>query len=733
LHSGGVLKGPSPSSADGAAARHLQTDMETVVCEENGRWQNLPWVYLTYAERNAWGELGWSEQWWDIAWEANAAVAVANGRCFGGRFLIGESGLDKCLVGELVRSYDDCRNASAEYQLAFPSDLFPLGAPVEDLQGTPGCNVQDRVGFQFNTAQITGSNQGYSPICMFDPNQFGGGCPSTTTTTAPPLPEGVSMENMVPEGVTTCYQDLTVDQQDAVRLLGYSVQAWHACMLPAWDPPTCPWPADIPMPDAPCLDHIDYLESKYKLSEPWSALTPRAQTAFEDLGWSADRWNNMDYPVSYSKPFSGQPPPTGLSKQEREAAEFLGYTADTWHKCEAKSECLARYARLEAKMATWSWRTTMPSGVRKQLEALGWTEDSWFEGEPPAVYQTAWDELRYPQRVAASLLGYTRDAWEGCVMSQCVVRYNYVLNKYKNVKWSEMKLAQRNAWMLLEHSQELWDQGGMMRTRLFSYRWDELTPAQQRQATFLGHDKGTWQGCNLEWGSDVNETSEAEVSGAADRTVRAVMKIERPFSEISGNIYGQQVSSMPTSFVAVFERSVARALFCGNPEFKNYTSGAVDAAGNPLCKTPEEFERQRRRIRVVSVLEGSILVDFIIVRNQTEGEATSLFLFNLLAKQLLNFATPISQDIEFSKFARVATLTEVPLSNWSPEQREQALVFERMRGMYSEFNACQLQADARSGAIRCPTAGAPPRSELPLRLCVAALAVLPFLRRDAAR
>lgn len=35
-------------------------------------------------------------------------------------------------------------NASSEYQLVYPSDLFPLGAPVEDVQGTPGCNVQDR-------------------------------------------------------------------------------------------------------------------------------------------------------------------------------------------------------------------------------------------------------------------------------------------------------------------------------------------------------------------------------------------------------------------------------------------------------------------------------------------------------------------------------------------------------------------------------------------------------------
>jgi len=501
--------------------------------------------------------------------------------------------------------------------------------------------------------------------------------------------------------------DLTRQQQDAVRLLGYNVDSWHACMKPGWNPPVCEWPDGIPKPDDPCLERLDYLDNQYNLSQPWSELTYLAKQALVDLGWdpSGAQWEIMDRPETYAKPFEGQPPPTGLSKTEREAAEFLGYTTATWHTCEAESECIDRTARLERKMKTWSWET-MPRGVRDRLAMLGWTSELWFQGEPPALYRTAWVNLRHPERVSARLLGYTQDTWEGCVMSDCLVRYNYVLAKYNNVKWGAMKMAQQNAWTLLEHNEVLWDTGGMMRTRMFSSRWDELTLAQQRQATFLGFNKGTWQGCNLEWGTGLNNTIAMSSFGGPERTVRAKMTIELPFSEISGNIYGQQVATMPTSFIEVFESAVARALFCGNPDYKNYTNGAVDMDGNPLCKLPEEFERQKRRIRVIAVLEGSIIVDFLIVRNQTASEPVAVDLSKALEAQLGSFASPLCQDVQVGRYARVAEIEEVPLSNLDPEERERAMAFEQMRGQYNDGNACELMADARDGSKPCPVAAA---------------------------
>jgi len=306
--------------------------------------------------------------------------------------------------------------------------------------------------------------------------------------------------------------------------------------------------------------------------------------------------------------------------------------------------------------------------------------------------------------VAARLLGYTKDVWEGCEQSPCLERYNYVLNKYAGLKWGDLTLAQQSGWTMLEHSQALWDAGGMMRTRLFSMRWDELSPAQQRQAAFLGYSKGTWQGCNFDWGTSINVTITASDFGGPFRTVRVRMVIEAAFSSISGNVYGVAVSTMPTSFIELFERSVGRSLFCGNPDFKNYTIGAFGPDGEPVCKLPEDYERQRQRIRVVTVLEGSIIVDFIIVKNQTAEEPPSIQLYEGLKTQLESFASPLCQDVEFGRYARIAAVEEVPLSDLDPEERQRAMAFEQTRGKYGELNACELSMDARKGKVRCPVA-----------------------------
>merc|ERR1712070_228089 len=104
--------------------------------------------------------------------------------------------------------------------------------------------------------------------------------------------------------------------------------------------------------------------------------------------------------------------------------------------------------------------------------------------------------------------------------------------------------------------------------------------------------------------------------------VRGRMYIDRPFSEISGNVYGKQVSTMPTSFIRVFENAVARALFCGNPPLSNDPNTYLDVYGEPLCQQRSNFEMQKHRIRVLNVVEGSIVVDFFIVANTTKDEIT---------------------------------------------------------------------------------------------------------------
>lgn len=703
---GAASRGAAAAAAAEARRRLQDSTASTSVCTDNSRWQGLPWVYLTYNERNAWGSLGWSEQWWDNAWGASTTAKTQSGRCFGNRYLIGESGLDTCLVGAQVLTREDCLNASASYERTFPGDLLPLGASVNDNGGTPACNIQDRVGFQFNQARITGGNRGYSPVCKFGPD-VGGACPQIATT---PLPNNLTFASTIPRKVITCYGDLSADEQDAVRFLGYTPASWQACMKSEWNPPTCSWPAGIPTPQAPCLDQMIYLQSKYNNSKPWAILTSYQKAALIDLGWDTHgvQWESTDLPVTYAKPFDSQPPPQGLTRKERQAATFLGYTAQVWEGCYPQTECLTRLALMDKKIASWRWRTTMPAGIRARLLLLGWTEDLWYDGEPPALYRSSWDDLPYPQSVSARLVGYTKDTWEQCTQSNCVTRYNYILNKYDALSWAQMTGAQRDAWTVLQNGQVLWDAGGMLRTPLMRNRWQELTPEQQRQATFLGWDEGTWQGCNLGWSTTPsNVTNNTVYLADPTRTVRVRMTIQAPYTDITGNVYGQQVGTLPTSFIVVFERSVARALFCGNPVYRNYTRGAVGSDGQPLCMLPDSFNREQMRIRVLSVQPGSIIVDFLIVANQTAADDTSPYLFGALQRQLLSLYSPISQDPEFMRYAGKASIQEVPLSSLNPTQTAQALAFEQIRSQYNADNACNLQRDARIGTIRCGSHGSP--------------------------
>merc|ERR1719215_536722 len=321
----------------------------------------------------------------------------------------------------------------------------------------------------------------------------------------------------------------------------------------------------------------------------------------------------------------------------------------------------------------------MPRALRGLLEELGWQERSWLEYEEPAPLRLKWLDLSYRQRQAALLLGYSEDTWARCPMSPCLDRAAYVRQKFNNIRWGDMKLATQRAWLLLEHSPELWAKGKQPRTR--TVRWEELSTEQQRQATFLGHNLGTWQGCNEQWKApEVPDTNFTLALKSPTRVVRARMTIARPFTDISGNIYGQEVASMPTSFVDIFERSVARALFCGNPPLSPTMQTYVGQDGKPLCIVESAYLRQRNRVKVVTVVEGSIIVEFYIQANQTAEDRTPVELLAMLDTMLSSLTSPLCQDMEFGRFASRAEVEEVPLSIMEYNERVEALAFEKLRG-----------------------------------------------------
>lgn len=268
----------------------------------------------------------------------------------------------------------------------------------------------------------------------------------------------------------------------------------------------------------------------------------------------------------------------------------------------------------------------------------------------------------------------------------------------------EMKLSERRAWLLLGHNEGLWQKNANPAT--MQKRWAELSPEQQQEAMFLGHSEGTWQGCNTNWTARADNDTMNATNPNAD--VRGRMTIDRPYSEISGNVYGKQVGrSMPTSFIKTFETAVARALFCGNPPLSTDANTYIGEDGEPLCVQITNYEMQRYRIHVLNVVEGSIVVDFFIRRNVTPAQTTSIMLFEALARQVERKTdSPLCNDKYFSRFCRKAMVEQNKLAAESYIKFREALDAEPKRNYYTDSNMCILHTDAKLGVTKCASSSA---------------------------
>jgi len=376
---------------------------------------------------------------------------------------------------------------------------------------------------------------------------------------------------------------------------------------------------------------------------------------------------------------------------------------EVWERCERAAPCITRLELLETKWSTISWRE-MQQPFQDRLKELGYDEKRWTNGDG-ATLKKAYVDLTEAEKISVRLAGYVSDTWDGCPDARCEERFTYLKNKYSDIQWSALTVAQRRAWQLLGHNEQLWA-GGMMNTVSMQLTWEELSLEQRAQAEFLGFSRGTWQGCNDNWGQGLggNATQDNDfISTSIERTVRSRMTIRRPFAEVSGNVYGSAVDRLPTSFIQVFEEAVARALFCSNPPLSEDPSTYIDTDGTPLCIQKGNYDTQRHRVKVMTVIEGSIIVDFFLARNQTVAELPAPSLFESLHRMLQLKTSPLCQDMHFGKFAQVAYMEEIPLSLLSEDELERAAIFEVMRNQYGPETACQLLTDAREGVVKCPT------------------------------
>lgn len=533
----------------------------------------------------------------------------------------------------------------------------------------------------------------------------------STTTADPNLPAADTttyMKPYIPPASKACFQDLEVDRQDAVMNLGYTIETWHACEALG-----CSWPDGIPMPNAPCLEQMLYLRDKHNVA--WNELSFATRNASKDLGWDeyGKMWAIADTPKVYSLPW------VDLMPREKRAASFLGYAQNTWERCEKETSCIVRTKVLEDTLRGYKWGK-MPQAIQAHLSALQWVDQTWTEGHPPAPMQLSWMDLPYVQRTAATLLGYTQDVWMKCPMAPCLERFAFLKNKYGKLMWGEMKLAVQQAWMLLEYTPELWKAGLEAPTKLF--RWEELTVEQRKQAVFLGYDLGTWHGCNQNWKAGAVGPNSTGVQRDPLRSVRGRMVIPQSFTDIAGNVYGQEVADVPTSFIEVFETAVSRSLFCGNPVIVSSPDEYLDASGQPYCTVQLNYDMQRGRIQVLTVVEGSIIVDFMIMASVITDQPSASALFDAIKVLLDNRNSPLCKDPLFGRFTVGAMVDEVNMTQAELDELASSNEFEALRSGYNIYTACNLQNDFRDGAIKCPVGAAASRfTALPWIVAIAAL------------
>merc|ERR1719409_833000 len=151
------------------------------------------------------------------------------------------------------------------------------------------------------------------------------------------------------------------------------------------------------------------------------------------------------------------------------------------------------------------------------------------------------------------------------------------------------------------------------------------------------------------------------------------------------------------SFVSVFQRAVARAVFCRNPWAADDGTRFEDSDGRPKCARRDLLEGSEFRVQVQRVAKGSIIVDFVVRPNRTADEPTAAEVLLELSRQLGNRRSPVCRDVEFGHFAVVAEVVEVDVPQDYHVKAQQAAVFEGTRSAYDEGNACELHRRKGTG------------------------------------
>jgi len=207
----------------------------------------------------------------------------------------------------------------------------------------------------------------------------------------------------------------------------------------------------------------------------WETLSKREIYAADALGWSEGRWN-FDYP-----PVSSATDWTRLTDNQQAAAKVFGFTIENWGQ--------GVMAKAKGPSAAWTsaWGNLT---INQTVDALnlGFDQEMWDGRVMPVRYTKFWNDLSPQEQDALSNFNWSTAAWNKKKSSRTCKAHS----KAWLALWSNLTLPQIVAAKILGWYQETWDGHVDLLPPSNSKPWYALSLKEQAAAATFCWQQATW-------------------------------------------------------------------------------------------------------------------------------------------------------------------------------------------------------------------------------------------------
>jgi hypothetical protein len=335
-------------------------------------------------------------------------------------------------------------------------------------------------------------------------------------------------------------------------------------------------------------------------------------------------------------------------------------------------------------------------------------------------------DLTSDQQMAVHGLGYSINSWncfqpcdmyqigtedEGIAVDTCQ-RIHQEMSKFYDRPFNTLTEGERDALTALGVTREIWNTNKINFPR---GTWDELTDAKRTAATHLGFSLFTWEECEVvitdyfgtvdSDGEDVPPVEAPEViehfattSQPPTPTPKDPLRSVKGELTLLGHTFAE-VSGMQSVFRKALQLAFAKVLSKPDVAFQSRRvmildlrvgrEGMAGAYGEPLKKE-------------------SIIVDFVLRQfpdEQQQGEYYAVAAYGKLQEYLADETSDLRNMNYLKPFLEETFIIEVPMDKEALAIMDSYMEFEKLRGVYNESNACELQTDTKNGVYPCKRSG----------------------------